>query len=80
MSQGIFIGNRRPKSKKEVKEAVAADPENVYLEATSWLGNEYGGSVASAPEGSHHFVGPDPYVKRTFYGTIEVSSKGVRVK
>lgn len=80
MSQGIFIGRRRPKSKKEVKEAVAENPDNVFLERTAWIGNEYHGPVSGAPEGTHHFVGPDPYVKRSFYGSVVVDSKGVKVK
>lgn len=80
MSQGIFIGRRRPKSKKEVKEAVVADPGSVRLERTSWMGNEYDGPVDLAPEGEHHFVGPDPYTKRVFYGTVVVKNGKVKIK
>lgn len=69
--QGIYINGRRPKSKKEIKEAVASNPASVRLEATSVFGNEYDGSVANAPNGSYTFVGPDPYNKRNFYGTIK---------
>ena len=77
--QGITIGYRRPKSKKEVKEAVAADPGNVSLEATSMFGNEYEGPVSEAPQGRYTFVGPDPYTKRSFYGTITVTASGIKV-
>ena len=77
--QGIFIGGQRPKSKKEIKEAVAAG-RFVRIEATSWFGNEYDGDVLAAPPGTYHFVGPDPYKKRNFYGTITVANGKVTVK
>lgn len=74
--QGIFINGVRPKSKKAVKEAVADAPETVSIEATSVFGNEYGGPLANAPAGEIHFVGPDPYTKRNFYGTLTVKPDG----
>lgn len=84
MSQGIFIqgdrGLRRPTSKKEVKELVASDPASVLLERTAWIGNsEHDGPVSEAPEGSYHFVGPDPYTSRKFYGTVTVREGKVKV-
>ena len=77
--QGIFVNGRRPKSKKEVKEAVAANPLRVRIEATSVFGNEYDGVLTSAPNGSYTFVGPDPHTSRKFYGTITVSERGYKV-
>ena len=68
--QGIYIDGKRPKSKKAVKEAVAAGA-NVELEATSMFGNEYNGEVKRAPDGTYYFVGPSPSTKRDFYGTIK---------
>lgn len=76
MTQGIFIKGRRPKSKKEVKEAVAADPSTVGLEATSLFGNEYDGPISHAPIGTHTFVGPDPARDRRFYGNVVVKADG----
>ena len=73
--QGIYVNFDRPKSKKAVKEAVAADPSRVRLEGTSMTGNDYDGPVSEAPPGRYHFVGPDPYRKRNFYGTITVADK-----
>jgi hypothetical protein len=68
MTQGIFINYRRPKSKKEVIEAVKINPESVSLEATSFFGNEYDGPILQMPENTMVFVvGPDPAVKRNFY-------------
>jgi len=77
--QGIWINGTRPKSKKAIKEALTAGDE-VALEATSMFGNEYGGLVADAPDGAYVFVGPDPYNKRNFYGTLTVRSGKVTVK
>jgi hypothetical protein len=68
MTQGIFINYRRPKSKKEVIEAVKTNPESVSLEATSFFGNEYDGPITEMPENKMVFVvGPDPATKRNFY-------------
>lgn len=82
--QGIFLiderGTRRPKSKKEVKEVLAATPERVIIEATSLFGNEYNGVADLLPLDEQYkgekiyFVGPDPYTKRNFYGTIEIKN------
>jgi hypothetical protein len=77
--QGIYVDYERPKSKKAVKEAVADDPSRVRIEATSLFGNEYDGSVSDAPDGTYTFVGPDPYRKRNFYGTIKVAGGKVTV-
>ena len=81
--QGIFVKGERPRSKKQVKEAVEGGA-NVRLEATSVFGNEYDGLVNEAPAGNYAFVGPDPYRARNFYGTIVVQmvngSRKVKVK
>ena len=78
--QGIFIieggVERRPKSKKEIRETA---PEQVLIEATSLFGGEYAGR-ASHVVGKVYFVGPDPYTKRNFYGTIERVGGKVVVK
>ena len=69
--QGIITSNVRPKSKKAVKEALARNPASVWIEATSLFGNEYDGPASEMPEGKTiYFVGPDPYTRRNFYGTI----------
>lgn len=77
--QGIFVKGARPASKKAVKEAIAADPSRVRLEATSWFGDEFDGPVSDAPDGRYSFVGPDPHTSRKFYGTITVADGNVRV-
>lgn len=77
--QGIFVNFERPKSKKAVREAVAACG-NVTLEATSFFGNEYDGPVRNAPDGTYYFVGPCPHTKRNFYGQVIKAGDKVVVK
>lgn len=84
--QGIYLDMRRPKSKKEIREAVAAEQARpvsiVSIEATSLHGNEYEyeGSLDDAPDGAYHFVGPCPFTDRRFYGTITKRAGKVVVK
>ena len=77
--QGIFINFNRPKSKKEVKETIASNPDKVRLEATSIFGNEYDGLVSDAPDGTYNFVGPNPFTDRKFYGTIKKNGTTIKV-
>ncbi len=77
--QDIFVDYRRAKSKKEVKMIALEDPSRVSLEATSVFGNEYDGPIMDAPDGTYTFVGPDPYTKRVFYGTIVKTGDRVKI-
>jgi len=78
--QGIFINSSRPKSKKAIREAAANAPNTVQVEATSFFGNDFSGSITGMEIGqSITFVGPDPYVKRDFYGTIKRTATGFKV-
>lgn len=79
--QGLYIKFRRPKSKAEVRRTIqAGNAADLSLEATSLFGDEYDGSVVDAPDGEYHFVGPDPYNSRKFYGTLTVAGGQVKVK
>lgn len=78
--QGIFVGGARPKSKKQVKEAVAEDASRVRLQGTSAFGDDFDGPVNMAPDGTYNFVGPDPYTDRRFYGNIIVKGDKITVK
>jgi hypothetical protein len=78
--QGIYVSFKRPASKKAIKEAIAANPASVALEATSIFGNEYDGVITNAPDGSYTFVGPDPHTSRKFYGTITKRGEKITVK
>lgn len=78
MSDGIFIQGKRPASKKAVKDAVKAGL-SVSIESTSMFGG-YDGPVENMPEGKRiDFVGPDPYTKRNFYGSITRTAAGIKV-
>lgn len=76
MTQGIYLsGHRRPKSKKEIKEAVNNN-KMVVIEATSIFGNEYGGRLSEMPKNNTViFCGPNPHSDRRFYGTIKWNDK-----
>jgi hypothetical protein len=79
MTDGLFINMRRPKSKKEVKEAVKENPLAVEVECTSMFGG-YSGPVSEMPDGTTiTFVGPDPYSKRNFYGNIKRNGDKITV-
>lgn len=70
--QGVFVQGQRPKTKKELKALIATVPHDVSLQATSIIGNEYGGPITEAPDGTYDVVGPDPYTSRKWYANILV--------
>lgn len=75
--QGLYVDFKRPRSKKQVREAIASDPHRVGIEATSFFGNEFDGNAADLPTGSTvSFVGPDPHTKRNFYGQLIHTTDG----
>jgi hypothetical protein len=79
--QGIYINGKRPASKKAVREAVRDTPESVRCEGTSIRGDDFDGPASDLPAGaSVHFVGPDPYTSRKYYGTLTRTAKGLVVK
>jgi len=77
MTQGIRIKGKYAPSKKAVKEALAAEPSDVSLVATSFFGNEYDGPVTEMPiEKMATFVGPDEQRRRNFFGNITRKADG----
>jgi len=76
---GLFIDGRRPKSKKAVKDVIAEGGiDRIEVESTSLFSSDGGGSLAEilAAGKKVAFVGPDPYTKRSFYGTIALGKTG----
>lgn len=69
---GIFLNGNRPKTKTAVLAAVKTAPECVEIEVTR-IGHEQVLGLVQAPEGTYHFVGPDPYRDRRFYGMIKIT-------
>jgi hypothetical protein len=75
--QGAYLGGVRPATKKALREALAADPDGVYLEATSLFGDEYDGPATGLPVGrTAYLVGPDPYRKRVWYAALTRKKDG----
>ena len=73
--QGI---HPRMATKKALRETVSAG-EWVALEATSMFGDEYGGPLDDAPDGTYTVVGPDPH-NRKWYATITKRDGKITVK
>lgn len=71
-------GKRFP-SKKALREWSAAGHDWI-VEATSWHGNEFDGSILRAPDGTYSIVGPDPYRDRRWYATVTKRDGKVTVK
>jgi hypothetical protein len=70
------IGSRRPNTKKEVNEHRA----NLIVEITSLFSNlPKLNRVRDLPDGIYPYVGPDPYTRRNFYGTVTVTNGKVVV-
>lgn len=85
--QGVYIDTDgtgdydRPATKKALREALAANPGAVAVEATSWFGNEYDGPASEMPEGVPvYVVGPDPHRRRNWYAVLTRKGGTVAVK
>lgn len=77
INAGVWVGGMRPASKTAVQRAIAAG-EDIRFDVTSAFNT---GPVfyrlSEIPEGTVlDIVGPDPYTKRSWYGTA--TSKGVK--
>lgn len=75
---GIWIGHKRPKFKKNVIEEIEKNPGNVRLQKTT-LGSNESIPIDQLSRGTYRFVGPDPYSKRVFYGTIIIDENKMEV-
>ena len=82
-AQGIFIldgMDSRPKSKKQLKEVVAAGQlDMIALEQVSMFGEQFNGVLtkeALEEWGDITFVGPSPYSARNFFGKFFINKKG----
>lgn len=76
---GVYINGKAPKTKKELKAAIA-DPAQHHLVrfySTGALDARSSFTVDTLPQGQKLSVcGPDPHQKRSWYGTIERLSTG----
>lgn len=79
--QGISIDNQWPKSKKEIREVLAAEPERIKAIATSLFNDEYNGPINRLPTHQEvHFAGPDVHFNRKFYGTIKWNASKTKLE
>lgn len=83
MSYGAKIRGQRPKTKKQLKEALRDDPESVTLDNTAIHG-EFAGCTHRGDLLPNKFdevvVGPDPYTDRKWYAQVRSNGTVVRVK
>lgn len=83
MSYGVFINGQRPKSKKQVLEAMKADPASVLWQNDAIMG-PHAGEMFQGDELpgdiSDTFCGPDPHTSRKFYGQIITTGGKVVLK
>ena len=78
MQGGIWIDGRDPKSKAEVKRAFADNREVIFYD-TSAFSNFGSRKLSALPDGNHTIVGPNPYTKRNFYGTITKRGDSIKI-
>lgn len=85
---GAYVNGERPKSKKAVREAIA-NGDYVTFDGTATMFESITGTVAdgvlivngdvAGPSTKLALCGPDPYTKRSFYGTVENVNGKVKV-
>jgi hypothetical protein len=78
--QGAYLNGARLPSKRAFKDAIQTTPDRVRLEATSFAGTEYDGTIDDAPAGKYYVVGPCPYTARKWYAQVVVTADKVVVK
>lgn len=78
---GVKINGNWAPSKKAIKEAMTNAPETVQFVGTSPFQPLFAqGDQLILDDGTKlSFVGPDPFNKRNFYGTVENTTKGIKV-
>lgn len=77
LTGGVYIDGKAPKTKKELKAAVADDPQRVRFYSTSALHPRSSYTLDALTAGIKlSIVGPDPHQKRSWYATVERLSTG----
>lgn len=78
INTGAYVNGIRPKSKKALREAMAADPSTVSFDRTA-IGFDGSGYQAPAEGISIQVTGPDPYNDRRWYATVTVKNGVIKV-
>lgn len=77
--QGCWIEGERPSTKAELREAIE-DGRRIEIEDLQFFGSEYAGPLDKMPEGAMcAIVGPDPYIDRSWYATLQKVKGKVRM-
>lgn len=78
MTSFVNVGATGYQTKKALREAVAANPAEVEVYSTSFLGTRFDGFVSNLVETPHlklSVCGPDPELDRKWYATIAINPK-----
>jgi hypothetical protein len=81
INTGAFVNGRRPASKKALREAIKADPSSVTFDSTAMAGARAGDMIKADPDdigkgNTLSVAGPDPYTRRNWYASVQVSASG----
>jgi hypothetical protein len=75
---GAYVNNRRPASKKALREALRDAPATVKFDSTALMGPRSGDTIKAEPADigtySLSVAGPDPYSRRDWYATVSVKN------
>jgi hypothetical protein len=75
INTGVYINGKRPKTKKELREAIKNDPSSVTFDVTSMFDStsSYKADDAELIRSgvALSIVGPDPYNDRKWYATYK---------
>ena len=80
---GAYVNGLRPNSKAALRRALTDGVSRVAFDVTSPLGPRPGATISATAEdiGDDRLclVGPDPFTKRNFYGTVSIVKGEVKV-
>lgn len=78
---GAYVDGKRPATKAALKRALADAPETVTFDLTSAFNSvDAPLTGVSIPAGTKlSVVGPDPYARRNWYGTVAVAARTGKV-
>lgn len=77
----ILIDGKRPKTKAEIKRALADDVlcDSISLVDHSMFNNFGAMFIDKLPVGEYYFAGPDCLTDRKWYGSIKVTAQKITV-
>jgi hypothetical protein len=72
---GAYVRGSRPKTKKELKQAMKDNPDQVHFDSTEMF--HPGGCTGTTipTDTTMMVIGPDPFTKRTWYASVTSDGK-----